>query len=177
MDERRVLERAIQRNLPRLRGSWVLKRSGYEKPFVTLMGRGWTYANQRDFDCTYKSRALSIPLKVELKKCQKSTWFNLLRYTSRKQIGGPRNFTVVLFYQGKCASIVDFVVIPTAVVQARLFANFSSANMIKMLEELPRCVPRQVNALVNLTRSDMVEMNHSRLIGAREQDEGGQSLL
>ena len=163
MDERRVLERAIQRNLPRLRGAWVLKRSGYEKQFATLMGRGWKHSDQRDFDCTYKTRTLRIPLKIELKKCRKSMWFNLLRYTNRTQIGGPRNFTVILFYQGTGASITDFVVIPTPVVQARLFANFSSIKMINMLQELPRCVPRQVNALVNLTRSDLIDMNLTTL--------------
>lgn len=161
MEDFQALETALSRGMRRLQGDWVLKRSNYEKEFVRRMGRNWSLLNRRDYDCSFKNRSMRYPIKVELKKCQRHIWLDLLRYTAKASAETRRNVTLILLYDRNDPVVSDYILVPTAVLQARLFDRFPSVRSIKRLENLKQYVPRQINALVNLTRNDLYELSEN----------------
>ena len=144
-DELRTIRRHLEEQLPRLRGEWVAKNSGYERGLCEVIG--WKCEHNRYWDAVFGNS------RIEIKK-GRSVWLDLVRYSELlvSTKGELSTATVFFIPDEEKLRIVRVLGVRTAALIDKLHLGTDGAAHLLALKET---VPRSLNAQASLTIKDI----------------------
>ncbi len=147
MDDLNKLWIRIESALPRMKGQWVGKASGYEPDFARCIGADLKKTTYWDMEV--------MGLRIEVKKGQTGGWFDLIRYCHLPK-EGREVLTLFLHYDKVALAVRDvFIITMGSLIEALQLNRASTAAIDRVRTLLHPSKDSRLNFQSRLTTDEL----------------------